>query len=444
VSDTQKLQSALDAVTVDEAVGLVRSLVDIPSPTGEERTCALFLRDYMQKAGVEVYLQELEPGRANVVATVRGTGGGPTLMLNGHLDTTFYGEEPEDYAVIGQLRPNDYPHSFELDGGIYGLGSFNMKGGVAAAFLAVGALKQVGVQLPGNIMASGVAGESEKAPVRGTLRSYDGPRWRGGGYGTRSLLMHCDPIDYAIVAEPSDLYVANAQAGYLFVKIIIRGKSGYLSVHGGQGSAPGISAIDEAIEVVHALRYWGEKYTERHTYDTGLGLLTPQVTVGSIESGWPFFPSLVSGLCHIYVNLRLTPAMTTGQALDELNAMLQSLAAKRPTLNYELEVFASNAPSTVTPADSAFVRTAVEVMENRMGLSTRPFGRGEADPSNDTNVFRRHGIPAIKCGPKTRMEKNAAETLRTHGVHVHRDDIVSAAKYYIHMAFELCGRKRAG
>lgn len=442
MTDTRALQAALDAVTADDAVHLVRSLVDIPSPTGEERACAVFLHDYMREAGVEVHLQELEPGRANVVAAVRGEAGGPTLMLNGHLDTTFYGEEQEDYAVLGSFRPNDYPRSFELDGGIYGLGSFNMKGGTGAAFLAVRALKRAGVRLPGNVLASGVAGESEKAPVSGAMRSYDGPRWRGGGYGTRSLLMHCDPIDYAIVAEPSDLYVVNAQAGYLFVKIIIRGRSGYLSVRGSQGSAPGVSAIDEAVEVVHALRGWGDQYTERHTYHTGLGLLAPQVSLGAIDGGWPFFPSLIPGVCHLYVNLRLTPAMTTGEALGELDAMLRSLDAKRSTLKYELEVFASNAPSTVTPADSPLVRTALEVMEKRMGLPTRPFGLGEADPSNDTNVFRRHGVPAIKCGPKTRMEPNADKTLREHGAHVHRDDIVAAVKFYIHMAFELCGRKR--
>lgn len=438
--DEKTLKETLDAVAAEDAVQLVRSLVDIHSPTGEERECAVFLQSYMQDAGIDAHLQEVEPGRANVVAAVRGDGSGPTLMLNGHLDTTFYGEEAEDYAVLGAFRPNDFARSFELEGGIYGLGSFNMKGGVAAAFLALRALKRVGVRLPGNVLASGVAGESEKAPVRGAMRTYDGPRWRGGGYGTRFLLMHCDPIDYAIVAEPSDLYVVNGQAGYMFVKIVIRGKSAYLSVRGSQSSSPGVSAIDEAVEVVRALRDWGDEYSERHTYDTGLGLITPMVTLGAIDGGWPFFPSIIPGVCHLYVNLRLTPAMTAGEALGELNGQMQALAARRPTLRYELEVFASNAPSTVTPVDSPLVRTAVEVMEQRLGLPTRPFGPGEGDPSNDTNVFRRHGIPAIKCGPKTRMEPNAAETLRVHGAHVHRDDVVLAARFYIHMAFELCGR----
>ena len=76
-------------------------------------------------------------------------------------------------------------------------------------------------------MASGVAGESEKAPVRGAMRDYQGRRYRGSGHGARYLLTHCEPIDYAIVGEPSGLYVVNGQAGYLFVKIVIWGKFAY-------------------------------------------------------------------------------------------------------------------------------------------------------------------------------------------------------------------------
>jgi acetylornithine deacetylase/succinyl-diaminopimelate desuccinylase-like protein len=441
--DDGALQEALDAITLDDAVALTRGLIDVPSPTGQERECALYLQDYLRAAGIEVRLQELEAGRANVIAAVRGAGDGPTLMLNGHLDTTQYGDEAEDYAILGEPRPNDRPRSFELDGGIYGLGAFNMKGGVAAIFLALRALAQAGVRLPGHVLASGVSGESEKAPVRGAHRTYDGPRYRGGGYGTRSLLMHCDPIDYAIVAEPSDLYVANAQAGYLFVKVVVRGRSSYLSSRGSQGSAPGISALDEAVEIVRALGAWGDEYAARHVYDTGMGVITPMVTVGAIDSGWPFFPSIVPGICHLYVNLRLTPALTGTQALAELDAHLRGQVAGRPGLSYGLEVYASNQPSTVTPADSLLCRTAVEIMEQRLGLPTRPFGPGEADPSNDTNVFRRHGVPAIKCGPKTRLEANAAAMLRQHGPHVYRDDVVVAARFYVHMAFALCGRTRA-
>ena len=125
-----------------------------------------------------------------------------------------------------------------------------------------------------------------------------------------------------------------------------------------------------------------------------------------------------------------------------MDARLRDLAAERPNLKYELEVYLSNEPSMVTSADSLLVRTAVTVMEERLGFPTRPFARGEGNASNDTNTFRRHGIPAIKCGPNARTESNGPEMNRLHGTHVAKGDIAQAARFYLHMACELSGRTR--
>jgi acetylornithine deacetylase/succinyl-diaminopimelate desuccinylase-like protein len=178
------------------------------------------------------------------------------------------------------------------------------------------------------------------------------------------------------------------------------------------------------------------------TVDTGMGVIEPAVTVGAIDGGWPYAPSTVPGVCHLYVNLRTTPAWSGKQALAELDARIRELAAERPNLKYDLEVYLSNEPSTVTSTDSLLVRTAVKVMEERMGFPTRPFARGEGNASNDTNTFRRHGIPAIKCGPNVRTEPNGAEMNREHGTHVAKGDLTQAARFYLHMACELSGRKR--
>jgi succinyl-diaminopimelate desuccinylase len=433
--------AALDALDLSAAIKLLKDLVNIPSRTGGELECARFLQAHMQANGVEVALQEMEPGRANVVATLRGQGDGPTLMLNGHLDTSYAGEFDEDYPGLGTPGPNHRAEAFEIDGGIYGLGANNMKGGVTAAFRALVALKQAGVKLPGTVLASGVAGESEKAPVRGAMRNYDGPFYRGSGHGTKYLLGHCQPLDYAIVGEPSGLYVVNGQAGYVFVKIVIWGRAAYLTTSGHRGS--GINALEEGSEVVRALCEWAPKYMEEHTFDTGLGIIEPAVTVGAMDSGWPYAPSTVPGVCHIYVNLRVTPAMTAGQALGELDAQLRALQQRRPNLKFELDVYCSNVPSSVTPADSVLCRTGVEIMEQRLGFPTQPFARGEGNASNDTNLFRLHGVPAIKCGPNTRTEPEGAKMNQLHGVHVYPDDVLKASQFYVHMAFELCGRTRS-
>ena len=98
-------KALIDAIEPNEAVGLVKQLVDIPSPEGEELRCARFLYDYMRQGGVEVQLQDVEEGRANVIAVVRGAGDSTTLMLNGHLDTSYTGDFWEDYAALGIPGP---------------------------------------------------------------------------------------------------------------------------------------------------------------------------------------------------------------------------------------------------------------------------------------------------------------------------------------------------
>src|SRR5688572_17189561 len=131
----QNIQRAIQAFDPKEPVDLVKKLVDIPSREGEELECARFLYAYMQEAGIETHLQEVEEGRANVISIVRGEGDGPTLMFNGHLDTSYTGDFWEDYPGLGIPGPNHRPHAYEIGDGIYGLGAQNMKGGIAASFV---------------------------------------------------------------------------------------------------------------------------------------------------------------------------------------------------------------------------------------------------------------------------------------------------------------------
>src|SRR4030095_16861547 len=184
------LEKALAQVKETNLANLVRSLVDIPSTTGEEWECANFLAEHMRGMGLEVRFQEISDRRANAIGVLKGEGNGPTLMFNGHLDTARTGVESEDYAALGPVAPGFKPKSYEKNGFIFGLGANNMKGGVAAAVTAIHVVSKLGVKLRGDLIMTGVAGESEKAPVEGALRSYRGPRYQGSGFGSRYLLTH--------------------------------------------------------------------------------------------------------------------------------------------------------------------------------------------------------------------------------------------------------------
>ncbi|TML42897.1 MAG: peptidase M20, partial [Actinobacteria bacterium] len=104
-------------------VELALRLVSTPSFTGSEQPAAELMRDELADLGLRVQWQQVEDERANVLGTWEGAGGGPTLMLNGHLDTSYSGREPWLHGI-----PGFQPAGFERDGRIYGLGISNMKG----------------------------------------------------------------------------------------------------------------------------------------------------------------------------------------------------------------------------------------------------------------------------------------------------------------------------
>src|SRR5439155_1336631 len=108
--------------------------------------------------GLHMQWQQVEDERANVLGTWEGAGGGPTLMLNGHLDTSYSGREPWLQGI-----PGFQPAGFERNGRIYGLGISNMKGALCCYIEAVRALQDAGVRLKGDLMIACVAGEIEKA-----------------------------------------------------------------------------------------------------------------------------------------------------------------------------------------------------------------------------------------------------------------------------------------
>jgi acetylornithine deacetylase/succinyl-diaminopimelate desuccinylase-like protein len=426
-------------VGADEVVKLLCDLVNIPSVTGEEQQVAEFLVGYMRQQGLEAWLQEIEPGRANAIALLRGSGDGPALVFNGHLDTATSGRLEDDYAGIGELVPGNLPQAYIKEGHVYGLGAHNMKGGVAAAVCAVSALARAGVKLRGDVIIAAVAGESEKAPVDGALRSFRGPIYRGGGVGTRYYITHGPVPDVAIDCEPSSLWVSNADSGYVWVKLIVKGNAGRLAE---RGMRTATSAVTVMTHVVQAIEAWAPDYAERHRFDTGLGIMEPKVNVGAVEGGFPFKPAYQPSICHIYVELRLTPAMRPTEALAELRMLLAQLRQRMPELDYDLEVYASNFPAGVTSPESRVVQVALAMQERVLGERQTRCPTHRFHYWNDTNVFRQHGIPAVIVGPGA--DRNPSPTRQYDpGQHVAIEQLEQAAQLYTLAAVELCSMTRA-
>src|SRR5689334_5945474 len=170
--------------------------VSVPSFTGSEEPMAELMRDVLADLGLHVQWQQVEDGRANVLGTWAGTGGGPTLMFNGHMDTSYSGREPWLAGI-----PGFQPQGFERDGRIYGLGISNMKGALACYVEAVRALRDAGVRLRGDLVVAAVCGEIEKTQWGD---EYRGREFRGYAAGSRHLPSHGVVTDMCILGEPTE------------------------------------------------------------------------------------------------------------------------------------------------------------------------------------------------------------------------------------------------
>jgi acetylornithine deacetylase/succinyl-diaminopimelate desuccinylase-like protein len=238
----------------------------------------------------------------------------------------------------------------------------------------------------------------------------------------------------AIVCEPTALWVTNADAGYVWVKVIVKGTRGRL------GDRTARSAVSLMTHVVQTIENWAPQYRERNVFDSGIGKMEPTINVGAVEGGFPFKASYQPAVCHVYVELRLTPVMRPTAALDELRTVLDGLRRDMPQLNYELEVYASNFPSTVTAPDSRVIQVALEMQK-------RVLGDGQNNPPsrvfhfwNDSNVFRQHGVPAAMVGPGG--ERDQSHVFEP-GQHVAIRQLEDAARLYTLVAIKLCSLSRA-
>jgi len=191
-------------------VDLALRLVSTPSFTGSEQAAAELMRDELESVGLQTQWQQVEDGRANVLGTWAGTGGGPTLMFNGHLDTSYSGREPWLQGI-----PGFQPRGFERDGRIYGLGISNMKGAVACYVEAVRALQDAGIRLRGDVLIAAVAGEIEKTQQG----DAQGAEFRGYAAGSRYLVTHGGVADMCILGEPTEGKVVLGHFGSLWLRI---------------------------------------------------------------------------------------------------------------------------------------------------------------------------------------------------------------------------------
>ncbi len=410
---TELRQRIQDAVDTDRLVATASDLVAIPSPTGSELEVAVYLRGAMQSAGLDSVLQHVEEGRANAVGRLPGAGEGPSLMFNGHLDTSYSGEE-------SWLTGHGYkPEPVIVDGAVVGLGIMNMKGAVACYLEAVRALQDAGVRLSGDVVIAGVCGEIEKAQWGG---EFSGPEYRGYGSGTRHLVVHGVLADGCILGEPTEERVALGHWGSAWARISTTGSFKHTAFSEGELDENSIIRMQEVIE---AVRPWITDWEERSTYKGRRGL----VGVGAVRGGFPWRLSRTPQRTDLFLDIRVPPTISMVETDREFRELLRSLMTTFPDYGIEGELFVTAPGSEIAP-DHRLVQSVVRGHEQVYG---RPPEFDYVRWGSDAGTLSRYGVPSLNYGPI------ASGLPGPEGESVPIESLINIARSYALAAVDFCG-----
>lgn len=426
----ERILAQVDALA-DELVDAVAAAVRIPSITprypgqdyaaivGGEGRVSRFVADVYRRAGAEVELFALEPGRENAVGLITGSGGGRSLIFNGHVDVV-----PPD---PGTWRGGGPWSGLVADGRVWGRGACDMKGGVLAQAFAAVALAQAGVHLRGDLVLEAVVGEEMMEHELGTTACIE------RGYRA----------DAAVVAEPSGppdrLAVVPVTSGILSFTLAVEGKATHATMRGetitpgGYGAEVGVSAIDKAIDLYGALRSlereWAE--TKRHPlYRPGHFAIYPGVVVGGPTSGLvPFFIADAARIEYVVIH---HPDDAAADVRLEIEGHVAQAAALDPWLReHPPSVTWNHAwPQSVVDSEHPIVRETCTAHERASGDEALLRGFAAVD---DAAFLTAAGIPAITYGPGDLRAAHAIDE------HVEISELVTAARTYALLAASWCG-----
>jgi acetylornithine deacetylase len=256
------------------------------SGSTDESAIAAHLEGVLRALGMEVTLHDAAPGRTSVVGRLRGTGGGRSLMLYGHIDTV--GIEGMKAPLSGRIR----------NGRMHGRGTYDMKGGVAACIAAVKAIVDGGARLAGDVVFVGAADE-EVASI-----------------GMSEVLKHVR-TDAAIVTESTELQLCLAHKGFCWMEVEVEGRA----AHG--------SRFEEGIDANMAMgRFLGrldnlERELRKRPPHALVG--PPSLHAAVILGGTG--TSTYAAHCRLEIERRTIPGETEAGALAEIQAILDALAA---------------------------------------------------------------------------------------------------------------------
>jgi acetylornithine deacetylase len=357
ISENQPFNQAIDILKQLIQIDSVNSTL-VPGGAGEKRI-AEFLASFMQERGVEVQLQRVCRDRFNVVASVQGSGDGPRTLLNGHLDTV---------SVEGMISPFE---PAQKEGKIFGRGSQDMKGGLAAAVSALLVLAENRHQFCGEVVLSAVADEEDQS------------------LGTQHLLSHWPkdrPFQFALVLEPTDLKVCTAHKGFAWLEVITRG----VAAHGSRPQE-GVDAVRLMGEVLQELDLLDRNIQRGPSHALlGTGSLHASMIQGGRE--WSSYPDR----CWLRYERRTVPGESASAVEQEMSTLLDELRKRNSRFKAEGHLVCSRAPFE-TDRQHPILQQFYEVAHSQMPSLV---DWGAVSFWTDAALLSQVQIPTLVFGPR--------------------------------------------
>lgn len=355
-------EELIHSLSEDLILELMARLIKIPTrnPPGEELAGAELIRDQLESWGVETeFIREPEPDRPQVVGWVRGTGEGPTVILNGHIDTVGEGD-----MGSWTVPPFELTRKRNL---LYGLGACDMKGSLAVSMTIVKTLHEANLGFPGTLMFQAVMGEEMDED------------------GTRTLLKRGYTGDYAIVLEPTDLRIGPATRGVSWYRIGLTGPS----MHCGLAAPESPDLLYGFSQLVADFeRYHHEISTRSHELVPSPGCRITDVKAGGVHND-------LVGVVEFVMDRRMIPGESKEQVSEEIQGILKAWGAESPEFDYEIEFLDWNEP-TETPLDSPLIAA---LQRNSAAIQGEPAEIWGPPYGSDVRVFvYDQDIPAVNFG----------------------------------------------
>ena len=421
-ANRQKILDKVDQ-SRDQAITFLQEMIAIPSVTGDEAAIQKYVSGYMNKIGLDVDMwdtdwEELKKhpgyrpvdrgyeGRPNIVATLKGTGGGRSLLLNGHTDVIPVGN--------GEGWSDD-PWSAKIkDGRIYGRGSCDMKSGVASHILAVQYLKELGLTPKGDVLINVVIDEEVS------------------GHGTLDTVIRGYKADAGISGETSDLAVQPACIGRIWFQIDVQGKPACI-----QQRYLGISAIDLGNKIVKAVQELEDHRvaTVKHPlYPNALDSLP--CIIGSFQAG--NYPSAFPASAVLKGSIGTVPG-------EDHEGVKQSLVDKIARVAAEDEWMRDHPPvvrfvgydaeASEIPREHAIVETVCRTYTEVTGKTPVISGRQGAA---DTRFLNSYGsTPTVIFGP------GSTAVMHANDEYVSIEDYLTSIKVMALSIYDWCNGEAA-